>query len=190
MTSNESLQVVLSPIASADGGNAFATKLLELKPREIVKIGRKVSAKVPPAPGNAIFDSKVLSRSHAELWVEQVNDVPTVMIRDSGSSNGTFVNGIRLSEEGQVSEATALHSGDQLDFGVDIMDDGKLLFARISCKVSIGNEAEEAWRSRTIPAKPESEQSILDRINRQIALSNRTQAQLHRLHEVFALFMD
>ena len=42
------------------------------------------------------------------------------MIRDVGSSNGTFVNSKRLSEEGQSSEWSELKSGDILEFGIDI----------------------------------------------------------------------
>ncbi len=44
-------------------------------------------------------------------------------MRDVGSSNGTFVNGLRLSPENVASEPRQLHDGDLLEFGVDIMDD-------------------------------------------------------------------
>jgi hypothetical protein len=179
------LQLVLSAILCNDASSVpFATKLLQLNVGEVLKIGRKVSAKVPPAPDNLIFDSKVLSRNHAELWSEIVDGVLVAMIKDSGSSNGTFVNGLRLSPEGEVSQGRILHSGDELDFGVDIMDEGKLLFSRISCKVSLGTDAEEAWRERALLNKDTLDQNALDHVNRQIAMATRTQIQLQRLHEV------
>jgi len=46
-----------------------------------------------------------------------------VFIRDLKSSNGTFVNGIRLSEEGIESAPKELKSGDVLEFGIDILQD-------------------------------------------------------------------
>jgi hypothetical protein len=35
-----------------------------------VKIGRQTNAKTSPAERNGYFDSKVLSRQHAEVWEE------------------------------------------------------------------------------------------------------------------------
>jgi pSer/pThr/pTyr-binding forkhead associated (FHA) protein len=81
-----------------------------------------VSAKTAPEPTNGFFDAKVLSRNHAELTF----DNQTVFIQDLKSSNGTFVNGVRLSEEGVLSPTKDLQSGDVIEFGVDIKDeDGK-----------------------------------------------------------------
>ncbi|KAI8852229.1 SMAD/FHA domain-containing protein, partial [Chytridium lagenaria] len=68
---------------------------------------------------NGIFDSKVLSRNHAEIWYED----DKVLIKDVKSSNGTFVNGGRLSEEGQVSAPHELRTADVIEFGIDIMND-------------------------------------------------------------------
>ncbi|KAI8811174.1 SMAD/FHA domain-containing protein [Cladochytrium replicatum] len=104
--------VVLEPL-----NDTFVTKRLELY--EAVKIGRKVNVKTGPEPTNGVFDSKVLSRNHAEIWQENGQ----VFIRDVKSSNGTFVNGSRLSEEGQPSASYELHSGDEIEFGIDILND-------------------------------------------------------------------
>lgn len=49
-----------------------------------LQVGRAVPGKAKEAPDNAIFDSKVLSRSHAEIWA----DKNTVYIKDTKSSNG------------------------------------------------------------------------------------------------------
>ncbi|KAJ3089262.1 hypothetical protein HDU96_003824 [Phlyctochytrium bullatum] len=104
--------LVLEPL-----NETFVTKRLDLL--EVVKIGRKVNAKVGPEPSNGIFDSKVLSRNHAEIWFEEGQ----VLIKDVKSSNGTFVNGFRLSEEGQASSPHPLQTGDMIEFGIDIMND-------------------------------------------------------------------
>lgn len=39
-------------------------------PHNRIKIGRQTNAKTAPAPNNGYFDSKVLSRMHAEVWAE------------------------------------------------------------------------------------------------------------------------
>jgi hypothetical protein len=39
-------------------------------PNNRIKIGRQTNAKTVPAPNNGYFDSKVLSRMHAEVWAE------------------------------------------------------------------------------------------------------------------------
>lgn len=98
---------------------AFQTKALELFEGVHVKIGRQTSAKSTPGPSNGYFDSKVLSRTHAEVWCERSK----VFIKDVKSSNGTFINGIRLSPEGEESASVELNNGDQVEFGIDIMNE-------------------------------------------------------------------
>jgi len=56
-----------SPLLQLDPlSDGFTTKRLDLL--EPIKIGRKVSPKAGPEPNNGIFDSKVLSRTHAEVF--------------------------------------------------------------------------------------------------------------------------
>jgi pSer/pThr/pTyr-binding forkhead associated (FHA) protein len=98
----------------------FATKQLDLS--QVVKVGRIVSAKLPPTPQNGVFDSKVLSRNHAEIYwkdnkVRFRSLIHKVFIKDLKSSNGTFVNGIKVPED---SDGVVLRSGDTIDFGIDI----------------------------------------------------------------------
>ncbi|ORY77925.1 hypothetical protein LY90DRAFT_399308, partial [Neocallimastix californiae] len=78
---------------------------------------------------------KVLSRAHAEIW----NDKGKILIKDVGSSNGTFINGKRISEEGQQSAAFELHTGDILEFGIDIKNEegDDILYRKVSAKVKI-----------------------------------------------------
>ncbi|KAI8810097.1 hypothetical protein BJ742DRAFT_207591 [Cladochytrium replicatum] len=139
--------VVLEPL-----NDTFVTKRLELY--EPVKIGRKVNVKTGPEPTNGVFDSKVLSRNHAEIWQENGQ----VFIRDVKSSNGTFVNGNRLSEEGQPSSPYELHSGDEIEFGIDILNDDNvtILFKKVACKLTIdgtGNISPSAPATESEPSR-------------------------------------
>ncbi|KAJ1564432.1 hypothetical protein HK405_014895, partial [Cladochytrium tenue] len=95
----------------------FSAKRLDLS--RIIKIGRKVPPKHIPKPSNGIFDAKVLSRHHADIWCEGGK----VWIRDVGSSNGTYVNEVRLCEENVRGEPFLLQDGDEIVFGIDIEDE-------------------------------------------------------------------
>ncbi|XP_015760959.1 PREDICTED: sarcolemmal membrane-associated protein-like [Acropora digitifera] len=88
--------------------------------REAVKIGRSV-AKSRPATNNCIFDCKVLSRNHAILWYEDGK----FFLQDTKSSNGTFVNNVRLSKGSEESEPKQIKSGDIVQFGVDVVENSK-----------------------------------------------------------------
>ncbi|KAJ3239370.1 hypothetical protein HDU81_006048 [Chytriomyces hyalinus] len=161
--SNPTSQIVLV-LECIGTGALFDQKRLNLS--SIVRIGRKVNAKTAPDSTNGIFDSKVLSRTHAEIWaegneVQKKSLLPSqshthslsnqVFIRDVKSSNGTFINGFRLSEEGQASDPHPIHSGDFLDFGIDIMnDDGMtVMYYKVSAKATV-------WRPSdgSLPAPP------------------------------------
>jgi pSer/pThr/pTyr-binding forkhead associated (FHA) protein len=85
-----------------------------------IKIGRAVG-RVLAAPNNAIFDCKVLSRNHAIVWLED----DSFFIKDTKSSNGTFINNSRLSNSGDESAPASLASGDILQLGVEIVDNAK-----------------------------------------------------------------
>ncbi|CAA7269362.1 unnamed protein product [Cyclocybe aegerita] len=190
------------------------------------KIGRQTSSKTAPGERNGFFDSKVLSRQHAEVWEENgkvsslhlrasspsydlrlfehisllsvvvirmtlhfalplsdytgtpmcdlIDDDPhnitssiaspsaaapplhlfyrfrscfvlspsVIFIKDVKSSNGTFINGERLSSEGHESEPFELKSDDIVEFGIDIIgEDNKTIIhhkvaARVVCVFS------------------------------------------------------
>ncbi|KAJ3106676.1 hypothetical protein HDU97_005828 [Phlyctochytrium planicorne] len=65
------------------------------------------------------FDSQVVSRSHLEIWREG----DQIFVKDIGSNGGTFLNGKRLSESGQISEPHLLRSGDYIQIGKDFFSD-------------------------------------------------------------------
>ncbi|KAJ5552192.1 hypothetical protein N7494_001570 [Penicillium frequentans] len=101
---------------------------------EVLRIGRQTNAKTVPTPVNGFFDSKVLSRQHAEIWADKTGKV---WIRDVKSSNGTFVNGHRLSPENRESEPHELREGDTLELGIDIVseDQNSIVHHKVSAKV-------------------------------------------------------
>lgn len=97
------------------------------------------------------------SRQHAEIWCEDGK----IFIKDVKSSNGTFINGDRLSPESAESEPFELHSEDvvvrgsspvvapahsEQEFGIDIVsDDNKtIVHHKVSTKVYVVINADEA----------------------------------------------
>ncbi|ORX61889.1 SMAD/FHA domain-containing protein [Hesseltinella vesiculosa] len=128
--------------------NQFPTKTLEIRPGTQCKIGRQSGAKTAPKPLNGYFDSKVLSRTHAVVWCDQQG----VFIRDTKSSNGTFLNGLRLSKEGEESTPFALKTGDYIEFGIDIFseDNNVLLYQKVACYVAVFNTTLEQLDRSTL----------------------------------------
>ena len=88
--------------------DSFVPKHISLVGGQRVKIGRQTNAKTVPGERNGYFDSKVLSRQHAEVW----EDGGKIFIKDVKSSNGTFINGERLSAEGVESDPYELKTDD------------------------------------------------------------------------------
>ncbi|KAJ7263099.1 hypothetical protein C8J57DRAFT_446882 [Mycena rebaudengoi] len=115
--------------------DSFIPKRIALTGGQRVKIARPPNTKTQPGERNGYFDSRVLSRQHAEVW-EEGNKI---FIKDVKSSNGTFINGERLSLEGRESDPYELKSDDILEFGVDIVsEDNKTVLhrkvvARVTC---------------------------------------------------------
>jgi len=103
---------------------------------EVLRIGRQTNGKTVPTAVNGYFDSKVLSRQHAEVWAERNGKI---WIRDVKSSNGTFVNGNRLSPENRDSEPHELREQDTLELGIDIVseDQKSIVHHKVSAKVEL-----------------------------------------------------
>ncbi len=101
---------------------------------DVLRIGRQTNAKTVPTATNGYFDSKVLSRQHAVVWADATG---RIWIRDVKSSNGTFVNGLRLSTENRDSEPHELREHDTLELGIDIVseDQKSIVHHKVSAKV-------------------------------------------------------
>lgn len=83
------------------------------------------------------FKSKVVSRGHAEVWVEGSG---TFFIKDTKSSSGTFLNHVRLSPAGQESRPFQVKDGDVLQLGVDYQGGAEDIYKCVKMKVEIGRE--------------------------------------------------
>ncbi|KAK5707078.1 hypothetical protein LTR17_021000 [Elasticomyces elasticus] len=101
---------------------------------QVLKIGRQTNQKTIPTATNGYFDSKVLSRAHAEVWADRQG---RIFIKDVKSSNGTFVNGMRLSQENKESEPRELREQDVLELGIDIVseDQKTVVHHKVAAKV-------------------------------------------------------
>ncbi|OMJ28638.1 putative E3 ubiquitin-protein ligase dma1 [Smittium culicis] len=80
----------------------------------VLKVGR-FTEKFSQQQTRVAFKSKVVSRSHAEIWTENGE----FFLRDTKSSSGTFLNHMRLAPPGVESRPYALKDGDILQLGVD-----------------------------------------------------------------------
>ncbi|KAJ7336465.1 kinase-like domain-containing protein [Mycena albidolilacea] len=115
--------------------DSFIPKHISLNPPgQRVKIGRQTNLKTSPAEWNGYFDFRVISRQHAEVWEENGK----IFIKDVKSSNGTFVNGERLSQEGLESDPFELKTDDNVEFGVDIVgeDNKTIIYHKAAAQVA------------------------------------------------------
>lgn len=86
--------------------------LVPQQPLAPVRVGRVINpAKGPAKFDNLLFDTKVLSRNHAEVYGDAQG---RVFIRDLGSSNGTYINSFRLSLDAVPSEPFPILAGQEL----------------------------------------------------------------------------
>ncbi|KAI0659082.1 hypothetical protein C8Q70DRAFT_148684 [Cubamyces menziesii] len=90
------------------------------------------------------FKSKVVSRAHAEIWVEAGG---RFFIRDTKSSSGTFLNHVRLSPANNESRPHELKDGDLLQLGVDYQGGTEDIYKCVKIKVEVNRE----WQSHTNP---------------------------------------
>ncbi|CAB4389332.1 unnamed protein product [Rhizophagus irregularis] len=132
------ITIILDPV-----NDTFQQKRITLTDGNSIRIGRMTNKNTAPAESNGYFDSKVLSRYHAEIIFRNNQ----VFIKDSKSSNGTFINGKRLSAEGKESSPIELRHGDDLEFGVDIVNeqDKKLMFRKVAAKVYFSQAGNELY---------------------------------------------
>ncbi|KAG6855685.1 hypothetical protein H0H87_012132 [Tephrocybe sp. NHM501043] len=83
------------------------------------------------------FKSKVVSRAHAEIWVESGGKF---FIKDTKSSSGTFLNHIRLSPANTESKPYQMKDGDILQLGVDYQGGAEDIYKSVKIRIEIGRE--------------------------------------------------
>lgn len=96
----------------------------------VLKLGRPTNTQRTPNIYNGYFDSRVISREHAEIYVKNGK----LFINDLKSANGTFLNGESIHTEYEIK------IGDNFDLGIDISNDNKhqhqqQQHLKISCKI-------------------------------------------------------
>ncbi|KIK65677.1 hypothetical protein GYMLUDRAFT_70767 [Collybiopsis luxurians FD-317 M1] len=93
------------------------------------------------------FKSKVVSRTHAELWVEcspssdtGSSPQPKFFVRDTSSSSGTFINHVRLSAANTASRPFQIRDGDILQLGVDYQGGSEDIYKCVKIRVEVGRD--------------------------------------------------
>ncbi|KAJ7241553.1 SMAD/FHA domain-containing protein, partial [Mycena rebaudengoi] len=88
------------------------------------------------------FKSKVVSRAHAEVWVEGASGGGGVKfyIRDTKSSSGTFLNHVRLSPANTESRPHQIKDGDILQLGVDYQGGAEDIYKSVKIRIEVGRE--------------------------------------------------
>lgn len=95
---------------------------------ETVKLGRPGGSKIQSKTTNGFFDSRVLSRNHAELFIDSKKSA--LYIRDLKSSNGTYINGKQV----EPFKNYDLKIGDKFDLGSNL--ENQTAHKKISCEVT------------------------------------------------------
>ncbi|KAE9406936.1 hypothetical protein BT96DRAFT_851277 [Gymnopus androsaceus JB14] len=89
------------------------------------------------------FKSKVVSRAHAEIWVESSGAGASnvkFFIKDTKSSSGTFLNHVRLSIAGTESRPFQVKDGDIVQLGVDYQGGSEDVYKSVKIRVEVGRE--------------------------------------------------
>ncbi|KAF8962064.1 hypothetical protein BDZ97DRAFT_1663358 [Flammula alnicola] len=83
------------------------------------------------------FRSKVVSRAHAEIWVEHGG---RFFVKDTKSSSGTFLNHVRLSPANTESRPFQIKDGDILQLGVDYQGGAEDIYKSVKIRIELGRE--------------------------------------------------
>lgn len=112
-------------LVSPDQPNEYLKVLNIPQAPQSLKIGRQNTPKTTNKITDGFFDSRVLSRNHAELFVKD----KLLYIRDLKSSNGTFINDTKL----EPYEDYKLNINDKIDLGTTL--ESQMAHRKITCIV-------------------------------------------------------
>ncbi|KDQ53957.1 hypothetical protein JAAARDRAFT_197059 [Jaapia argillacea MUCL 33604] len=101
------------------------------------RLGLGIEAANALGSNKLAFKSKVVSRSHAEIWVEGGG---RWWIKDTKSSSGTFLNHVRLSPAGTESRAHEIRDGDVVQLGVDYQGGAEDIYKCVKMRLELGRE--------------------------------------------------
>lgn len=150
-SSSSAQHIRLVPHLESTRSLAFDPVSREVVPSIPLRIGR-FTDRGPGQPITAVdayrvaFKSKVVSRTHAEIWFDPSPPAGTPgattngggwFIRDLKSSSGTFLNHIRLSGAGMESRPFPLRDGDVLQLGVDYQGGTEEIYRCVKMRVEL-----------------------------------------------------
>lgn len=113
----------------------------------VIKVGRyserdgvHISTPAEPSDAPVGFKSKVVSRKHCEfMYIDG-----QWHIKDVGSSSGTFLNHMRLSQPNMVSRLYSIKDGDIVQLGIDFRGGEEMIFRCVRIRI----ECNRAWQQQ------------------------------------------
>lgn len=145
--SNETYKIRLVPHLESSRALHFEPIERDLAGLAMIRIGRftdrhnsggsagaNAARGTPQEPSRVAFKSKVVSRGHAEIWVDEGGKF---FIRDTKSSSGTFLNHIRLAGPNIESRPFPLKDGDVLQLGVDYQGGTEEIYRCVKMRVEL-----------------------------------------------------
>lgn len=143
MNNNTSVHVRIVPsIENPRRSLIFDVVDREIKAGTVVKIGRFTDRSV--TANHISFKSKVVSRTHCEIWVDLDGKL---YLRDTKSSSGTFLNHVRLSTANQESRPTQVHDGDIVQLGVDYQGGLEEMYRAVKMRFEINRTSPQQANS-------------------------------------------
>ncbi|GAA5982040.1 hypothetical protein JCM10908_004714 [Rhodotorula pacifica] len=146
-SSGETYKIRLVPHLESSRSLHFEPIERDLAALAIIRIGRftdrhgtngstgaNAARGTPQEPARIAFKSKVVSRGHAEIWVDESGKF---FIRDTKSSSGTFLNHIRLAGPNIESRPMPLKDGDVLQLGVDYQGGTEEIYRCVKMRVEL-----------------------------------------------------
>lgn len=137
----------------------FGPIIRKIKPGMTLAIGRyteknkKAALAAPGSSASIVFKSKVVSREHGELTVDNEGKW---YIKDVSSSSGTFLNHVRLSVPNKDSQNVLLKDSDILQLGVDYRGGSEEIYRCVKVKIELNN----SWKKRTARFNREAHEKL------------------------------
>ncbi|CAO0801974.1 unnamed protein product [Mucor circinelloides] len=142
----EENQHKLRIVPHLDSSSALVFPVMEftLNGSAVVHIGRSITVEnnkrpQPPSVKQMTFRSKVVSRTHAEIFVQGSK----VYIRDLESSSGTFLNSRRLCGPNQRSQPFQLHDNDIIQLGVDYQGGTQEIYRAVKMRLELNKSQQQ-----------------------------------------------